>query len=207
MLADGASWAAFPSFWPCTTAVDAQTPTLGLPRPEHPFPQMVRAEWLNLNGTWEFAETNDTGDAAWLSDKPYPDKIVVPFCRESRLSGLARTGFVKNVWYRRSFQKPAEWKSPRVRLHVGACDWKTRVWLNGRLLGQHTGGSAPFWFDMTEQIKPGDNTLIIHAFDDTRSGLQATGKQSHTEKSEGCCYTRTTGIWQPCGSKASDRRS
>ena len=179
-----------------TTAVDAQTPTLGLPRPEHPFPQMVRSEWLNLNGTWEFAESNDTGDAAWLSDKPYPDKIVVPFCRESRLSGLARTGFVKNVWYRRSFQKPAEWKSPRVRLHVGACDWKTRLWLNGRLLGQHTGGSAPFWFDITEQLKPGDNTLIIHAFDNTRSGLQATGKQSHTETSEGCCYTRTTGIWQ-----------
>ena len=145
------------------TVLVGQTPTGEPPRPEHPFPQMARAEWLNLNGTWEFAETNDAGDAPWLSDRPYPDKIVVPFCRESKLSGLARTDFVKNVWYRRSFQKPAEWKSTRVRLHVGACDWKTRVWLNGRLLGEHTGGSAPFCFDVTGQSNSGDNIVIIHA--------------------------------------------
>ena len=167
-----------------------------LPRPEHPFPQMVRAEWLNLNGTWQFAETDDAKDASWLSDKPYPDKIVVPFCRESKLSGLARTGFVKNVWYRRTFQKPADWKSNRVRLHVGACDWKTNVWINGQPAGEHIGGSTAFCFDITDLLKPGDNTVVIHAFDDTRSGLQATGKQAHSEHSEGCCYTRTTGIWQ-----------
>lgn len=67
-----------------------------VPRPEHPMPQMQRAEWLNFNGTWEFGETDDGQDASWLSDKPYPNKIIVPFCRESKLSGLARTGFVKN---------------------------------------------------------------------------------------------------------------
>jgi hypothetical protein len=167
-----------------------------LPRPEHPQPQMVRAEWLNLNGTWEFAETDATADARFLSAEPYPDKIVVPFCRESKLSGLARTGFIKNVWYRRTFRKPADWKSPRVRLHVGACDWKTRVWVNGRLLGEHLGGSSPFRFDVTQYLKDGDNTVIVHAFDDTRSGLQAGGKQAQSEKSEGCSYTRTTGIWQ-----------
>jgi hypothetical protein len=167
-----------------------------VPRPEHPLPQMQRAEWLNLNGTWEFAETDDAKDDPWLSGKAYPDKIVVPFCRESKLSGLARTGFIKNVWYRRTFQKPAEWKSDRVRLHVGACDWKTTVWINGQEAGQHIGGSTAFCFDVTDLLKPGDNTVIIHAFDDTRSNLQATGKQAHSEKSEGCVYTRTTGIWQ-----------
>ncbi len=177
-------------------AVPAGGEGADLPRPEHPFPQMVRAEWLNLNGAWEFAETDDAGDTRFLSAEAYPDKIVVPFCRESRLSGLGRKGFVKNIWYRRMFQKPAEWKSPRVRLHVGACDWKTRVWVSGHLLGEHTGGSAPFWFDVTEHLTSGDNTVIVHAFDDTRSGLQATGKQAHSEKSEGCVYTRTTGIWQ-----------
>ena len=118
-----------------------------LPRPEHPLPQMVRAEWLNLNGTWEFGETDDADDTPWLSDKPYPDKIVVPFCRESKLSGLGRTGFVKNVWYRRTFAKPAEWKSSRVRLHVGACDWKTRVWVNGELAGRTHRRQRPFCFD------------------------------------------------------------
>jgi hypothetical protein len=167
-----------------------------VPRPEHPMPQMQRAEWLNLNGTWQFAETDDAKDTSWLSDKAYPDKIVVPFCRESKLSGLARTGFIKNVWYRRTFQKPADWKSDRVRLHIGACDWKTTVWVNGQLAGQHKGGNTAFCFDVTDLLKPGDNTVVIHAFDDTRSGLQATGKQAHSEHSEGCCYTRTTGIWQ-----------
>ncbi len=167
-----------------------------LPRPEHPMPQMTRAEWLNLNGVWDFAEMDDSDDAVWLSDRAYPDKIVVPFCRESKLSGLARTGFVKNVWYRRTFQKPADWKSGRVRLHVGACDWKTRVWVNGTLAGQHTGGNVGFALDVTDLLKPGDNTVVIHAFDDTRSKLQACGKQAQTEKSHGCYYTRTTGIWQ-----------
>lgn len=177
-------------------AVGEDSPAKALPRPEHPFPQMVRVEWLNLNGTWEFAETDDAKDTSWLSDKAYPDKIVVPFCRESKLSGLARTGFIKNVWYRRTFQKPADWKSDRVRLHIGACDWKTTVWLNGQLLGEHVGGSAPLCFDVTDLLKAGDNTIIVHAFDDTRSGAQATGKQAHSEKSEQCVYTRTTGIWQ-----------
>lgn len=167
-----------------------------LPRPEHPRPNMIRAEWLSLNGTWEFGETDEEADARFLSAEPYPDKIVVPFCRESKLSGLDRKGFVKNVWYRRTFRKPADWKSPRVRLRIDACDWKTRVWINGQFAGQHVGGSAPFRFDITKRLQDGDNTVVIHAFDDTRSGIQATGKQAHSEKSQGCVYTRTTGIWQ-----------
>lgn len=167
-----------------------------LPRPEHPQPQAVRGEWLNLNGIWEFAETDNDRDSSFLTAATFPDRIIVPFCRESKLSGLARTGFVKNVWYRRTFFKPANWKSPCVRLHIGACDWRTDVWINGKLVGTHTGGSAQFYFDITNQLKDGANTAIIHAFDDTRSGFQATGKQAHSLKSEGCVYTRTTGIWQ-----------
>ena len=179
-----------------SVALSEEGRAAGLPRPEHPFPQMARAEWLSLNGVWEFAETDDARDTSWLSGKAYPDKIVVPFCRESKLSGLARTGFVKNVWYRRTFEKPANWKSPRIRLHIGACDWKATVWINGQRVGEHTGGSASFCFDVTNQLRSGGNLVVIRAFDDTRSGLQATGKQSHTERSQGCCYTRTTGIWQ-----------
>jgi hypothetical protein len=158
---------------------------------------MVRAEWLNLNGAWDFAETDDAETSEqFLTTAAWPDQIIVPFCRESKLSGLERVGFVKNVWYRRNFNVPADWKSPRVLLHVGACDWKTRVWVNGQLVGQHKGGSAPFAFDITRALKKDGNTVIVHAFDDTASGLQATGKQSHELKSNGCVYTRTTGIWQ-----------
>lgn len=167
-----------------------------IPRPEHPMPQMVRSEWLNLNGTWEFAETDDGADESFLTKESLPDRITVPFCRESKLSGLERRGFIKNVWYRRTFDVPTTWKSPRVRLHIGACDWRTRVWVNGQLVGTHTGGSAAFAFDITSALKPAGNVVIVHAFDDTRSGVQPLGKQSPKEESFGCVYTRTTGIWQ-----------
>jgi len=166
-----------------------------IPRAEHPRPDMERAEWLNLNGVWEFLETDDN-DAQFLGDEAYPDKIVVPFCRESKLSGLQRKGFVTNVWYRRSFAVPENWRAERVLLHIGACDWRTRVWVNGEFVGTHTGGSAPFACEVTAAVRPGENRVVIHAFDDTRSNLQACGKQSHKENSYGCVYTRTTGIWQ-----------
>lgn len=166
-----------------------------IPRPEYPTPQMVRSEWLNLNGVWEFAET-DNDDAVFLDEKPYPDKIIVPFCRESKLSGLERKGFIKNVWYRRTFELPSDWKSPRTLLHVGASDYKTGVWVNGQPVGQHIGGSASFAYDITKYLTKGENTLVIHAFDDTRSGLQPLGKQARSLESQGCVYTRTTGIWQ-----------
>jgi hypothetical protein len=177
-------------------ALVSQAMTAEIPRPEHPRPDLERADWLNLNGTWEFAETDDETDQSFLGDKPYPDRITVPFCRESKLSGLGRTGFVKNVWYRRQFALPAAWKTNRVILHIGACDWRTTVWVNGERIGEHTGGSVSFGFEITRFLKPGDNTVIVHAFDDTRSGLQALGKQAMTPKSESIFYTRTTGIWQ-----------
>lgn len=168
----------------------------GIPRPEHPEPQAVRAEWLNLNGSWEFAETNSDESGKYLSAEPYPDRIHVPFCRESALSGLGRKELVKHVWYRRTFSRPPAWKSPRTLLHVGACDWRTTVWVNGWEVGNHTGGSASFAFDITEALREGENTLTIHAFDDTSSGLQALGKQSLNGVSHGIFYTPTTGIWQ-----------
>lgn len=163
-------------------------------RPEHPNPQMMRTDWINLNGAWDFAETDEA--VSFLGDASYPDRITVPFCRESALSGLGRTGFMKNVWYRRHFEIPETWRDKRVLFHVGACDWKTAVYINDALIGEHTGGSAAFSFDITKALKPGMNTVIVHAFDDTCSGLQACGKQSQKLESYGCLYTRTTGIWQ-----------
>lgn len=151
----------------------------------------MRADWLNLNGQWEFFESDDA------NAKPtYPDKINVPFCRESKLSGLERKGFIKNVWYRRTFATPA-WKGKRTIFHVGACDYRTDVWVNDQKVGEHVGGNVAFGFDITRYLKPsGDNTVVVHAFDDTASGLQPTGKQSQRLESHGIIYTRTTGIWQ-----------
>jgi len=167
------------------------------PRPEHPRPDCVRAEWVNLNGEWDFAESDEDETARFLETGAYPDRILVPFCRESALSGLQRKGFVKNVWYRRTFTVPPAWRSPRIRLHVGACDWESRVWINGEYVGKHVGGNTPFAFDITPHVqRAGENTVVIHAFDDTASGLQPLGKQSIKGESFGIFYTPTTGIWQ-----------
>lgn len=167
-----------------------------IPRSEHPRPDMQRNTWINLNGSWEFVETDDDNATFLDAGAKYPDRILVPFCRESELSGLNRKHFVRNVWYRRSFLVPSEWKEGRVLLHIGACDWKTRVWVNGNLCEEHSGGSAPINCDITTSIKEGENTVVIHAYDDVRTGVQAGGKQSTKPESYGCVYTRTTGIWQ-----------
>ncbi len=171
-------------------------PSQGIPRPEHPRPDMMRTDWLSLNGSWEFAETNDDADRSYLDGKAFPDRIVVPFARESKLSGLGRTGFVKNVWYRRTFNVPQGWAGKRVRLNIGASDWRTEIWVNGAKVKEYVGGSSPVTGEITQALKPGENTVVVHVYDDSASGLQPLGKQSRQEKSEGIFYTRTTGIWQ-----------
>ena len=168
-------------------------------RHEHPQPQAVRSAWQNLNGEWEFAETNsvtEKTDKKYLSAEKLDEKIIVPFCRESILSGINRKKFVKSVWYKRSFSIPKSWNSKRILIHFGAVDWRTRVWINGELVGIHTGGQASFKFEITKHLKKGENTIVVNAFDDTRNGIQASGKQSDKLKSYACLYTGITGIWQ-----------
>lgn len=171
------------------------------PRSEHPRPDFQRDSWLCLNGTWQFEiDNNDDGTGRGLtSGKELAAKITVPFCPESSLSGIGNydsSVFMKNVWYRRTFEVPAAMQGRRVLLHFGAVDYQAWVYVNGVELGTHVGGSAPFAFEVTGALKPGVNEVVVKVFDDTRSGLQPTGKQSHG-KSEGCVYTRVTGIWQP----------
>lgn len=169
-----------------------------IPRPEHPRPDCRRPLWLNLNGVWEF-EIDNAGageERGLMSGHDLAQKILVPFCPESELSGIGNTDFMTRVWYRRRFEVPEEMRGKRLLLHFGAVDWETTVWLNGGKLGSHKGGYTPFWFDVTEGVKDGKNELVLHVRDDTRSGRQATGKQSQRRESHGCVYTRTTGIWQ-----------
>ena len=176
------------------TATHIASQAAEIPRPEHPRPDFMREAWLNLNGTWEFDETDDVN--ADFLNAPLPDRITVPFCRESNLSGLGRTGFVKYVWYRRSLEIPREWAEKRVLFHVGACDSETTAWVNGTQVGFHRGGSTSFAFDITDALKESGNVIVLKVYDDHRTGLQGSGKQSEKLESYGCMYTRTTGIWQ-----------
>lgn len=169
-----------------------------IPRPEHPRPDAFRSNWATLNGEWQF-EIDQAGDGAsrgLISGKDLAMKITVPFCSESQLSGIGHYDKMTNVWYRRMFEVPAGMKGKRVRLHFGAVDYQAWVWVNGNLIGSHVGGNVSFAFDITRYLRTGSNELVVRAFDDTSSGRQPTGKQAHTV-SEGCVYTRTTGIWQP----------
>ena len=169
-----------------------------VPRPEYPRPQMVRSEWMNLNGVWDFEiDHGGSGKERGLDQgTSYSLTILVPFCPESELSGVNKKDFMNHVWYSRSFQAPENWNGKRILLHCGAVDYDTTIWINGKKAGFHRGGYSPFSCDITSFVSSGDNRITIHAFDDTRSPLQPKGKQSPRYDSFGCLYTRTTGIWQ-----------
>lgn len=168
-------------------------------RQEHPKPQFVRAAWENLNGKWQFeTDHGKSGEARALhkEDACFSGEIEVPFCPESKLSGVGYTDFLSSVWYKRSFQIDKKALDGIVVLHFGAVDYKAIVYINGEKVGEHKGGYVSFSFDVTKYLRVGENVLTLQAEDDTRDRLIPSGKQSHGYESFGCFYTRTTGIWQ-----------
>ncbi len=164
-----------------------------IPRTEHPRPDFERAQWLNLNGRWEFRfDPLDTGrDQNWQSARAVFDReIVVPFCWESKLSGIQDTSGQQIGWYRREFTVPRDWSGRRVWLRFEAVDWEATVWVNGVEVGRHEGGYTPFAFDITDRVTPGEGaTVVVRAWDPTDPELP-TGKQVAE------WYTFTSGIWQ-----------
>lgn len=170
-----------------------------IPRSEHPNPQFERENWLNLNGEWEFEL--DQAKSGW--DKGYQrnnthftGKITVPFCPESKLSGVGHRDFINACWYRKDIELTESQLENDVLLHIGACDYLTGLYVNGQEVGFHRGGYTPVDMDITAFLRPGSNSIVVYAEDDTRSPMQARGKQSENFYSQGCDYTRTTGIWQ-----------
>jgi beta-galactosidase/beta-glucuronidase len=164
-----------------------------VPRPEFPQPQFQRAQWLTLNGTWQF----EFDDANSGQPARFSRTIQVPFAFETKLSGIGDTGFHPWIWYRRAFALPQDWTGRRVLLHFGAVDYQAWVWINGQLVGSHEGGNTPFRFDITPQVKPGENTVVVKAWDPPQDRFIPRGKQYWEPKSRGIFYTRTSGIWQP----------
>ena len=159
---------------------------------EYPRPIMRREQWNNLNGLWDYAIVNFNDK----EPKKYQGEILVPFCVESALSGVGKKVGADNVlWYRRSFSIPSVWKNKNIILNFDAVDWECRVWVNGILIGTHTGGYAPFSFDITPALKSGgDNELVVRVWDPTDKGPQPRGKQ--VSEPNGIWYTPVTGIWQ-----------
>ena len=163
---------------------------------EYPRPQMVRGEWQNLNGLWDYAIISSDSDpqgTACLTEASQ-GKILVPFCVESSLSGVGRFPSPDSLLlYRTEFKLP-KWNSDRVLLHFGAVDQNADIYVNGKYAGGHQGGYDPFSIDVTEYLKSGKNTLAIRVEDPTDSQNHPRGKQ--VLKPGGIWYTSVTGIWQ-----------
>ena len=158
-----------------STAIGAQ------PRAEYPRPQFERADWVNLNGEWSFAlDLSDSGrDRDFYNSKGFEQRITVPFAPESKLSGIGYTDFINSVWYQRMIQIPSAWQGKRVKLNFGAVYYESEVYIDGRFVGRHYGGSDSFAFDITDFVGDGkEHSIVVHAESDLRSGTQPGGKQS-----------------------------
>ena len=160
--------------------------------PEYPRPQMMREDWLNLNGMWDYAITAKDASRPGTFD----GQILVPFAVESALSGVGRSVTADDaLWYSREFTVPKQWKGQRVLLNFGAVDWKTEVYVDGKLAGEHTGGYDPFSFDITDLLSKGKkHNLTVKVLDQTDGWYQPCGKQIMDP--HGIWYTAVTGIWQ-----------
>ena len=162
------------------------------PHPEYPRPQLVRTEWLNLNGVWEYQPGNAAGEATPFG-QTLSGTILVPYPVESALSGVMEHH--DRLWYRRSLTIPAAWRNKQVILHFGAVDYEAEVYVNGHSIGRHSGGYDAFSFDITPFLHGRkQHELIVRVFDPTESGGQPRGKQN--TRPRGITYTPTTGIWQ-----------
>ena len=156
-------------------------------RSEYPRPSFIRDNWINLNGKWDFE----------IGKENKFDKVIeVPFCPESRLSGIEHKDFMNNVQYRKTENITQEQLSGSVIMNFGAVDYECTLFVNGKNAGVHRGGYISFAFDITEFLVAGENELIVSVWDDTRHPAIPMGKQSDRLESYGCSYTRTTGIWQ-----------
>lgn len=163
---------------------------------DYPRPQLVRKNWMNLNGEWDFAfdEKNLGEKEKWQEQFPDQHKIQVPFTYETPASGIGRQERCDRVWYRKKICIRKQ-QAKRYLLHFEGCDFETRVWVNGQFSGSHKGGYSRFSFDVTELLHDGENEICVSARDsfDTR---QPRGKQRWRKENFACWYVQTTGIWK-----------
>ncbi|MBQ3486494.1 MAG: beta galactosidase jelly roll domain-containing protein [Clostridia bacterium] len=166
-------------------------------RNEHPRPDRVRENWCTLNGQWQFAfdPSNAGRREKWYRTLPATHQIEVPFCYQSKLSGIDCQEHCDVVWYERSFTVPAGMTARRL-LHFGAADYRADVWLDGQYLGSHEGGYTPFTFDVTDLTEASGEYILTVRCEDRLDFDQPRGKQSYRPEAWGCWYTPVTGIWQ-----------
>lgn len=192
------------SFLFTTQAIQAQVADLptrwtkaalaaSIPLGEYPRPQLQRSQWLCLNGTWNYQGGQSVASASnptrAIDFPTTTEKIRVPYCPESVLSGIKRKQEI-NMWYQRSFTLPADWTGKQILLHFEAVDHQATVFVNGQKVGSHAGGYDPFSFDITAFLIKGGNSLVVAAYD-ANDGRTPSGKNGPRGD-----YTFSSGIWQ-----------
>ncbi|MFF4623451.1 glycoside hydrolase family 2 protein [Nonomuraea jabiensis] len=172
----------------------------------HPRPQRRRRRWCDLSGQWGFQYDDEYRGRRerWFSAPRTDATITVPFPPESPASGIGDPLPHPILWYSRSFTREelleagADEQGSKLILHFGAVDYRATVWMNGRLVGEHVGGHTPFCFDVTDEVDPaGENLLVVRAEDQAGDVAQPRGKQDWLDRPHDIWYERTSGIWQP----------
>ena len=177
---------AFLSLFLCVASV------WSMPRPEYPRPQFERAGWVNLNGEWtcSFDFGGSGMEREFYKSKGFDKKITVPFCPESKLSGVGYTDFIEQMWYQRNITIPSDWNGKKIFLNFGAVDYCAEIYVDGKFVQRHFGGSSSFAVDLTRYVTPGKtHNLVVFVQDDLRSGLQTGGKQCGNYYSGCLLYT------------------
>lgn len=168
-------------------------------RSEYPDPQFQRDDYVCLNGRWDFEIDNDyTGMERKLLYSVLQSNIEVPFCPESKLSGIEYKNDILCCWYKRQFELTEQQLAQRIVIRFGAVDYEANVFINGKFVGKHSGGYTPFAFDISEFSTVGKNEITVLVFDNVKDS-KPRGKQTDKGYSFGCFYTKTTGIWQSVG--------
>lgn len=171
------------------------------PRAEYPRPQFIRENnWINLNGEWDFIfDDLDIGlKERWYkkgASNKFDKKIIVPFCFQSKLSGIEDNSFHDVIWYRREFEIPPQFIDKIILIHFGAVDYRCSVYLNGENVGSHEGGYIGFSLDITDYVEE-QNVLIVRVEDPSQDLEIPRGKQYWKKDMERIFYPRVSGIWQ-----------
>lgn len=167
-------------------------------RGEYPRPQFQRADWMNLNGVWDFDYDDERVglEEKWFKEHVFTKKITVPFCFQSESSGIGDREFHDVVWYKRDFELARDCSKKVIMLHFGAVDYAATIWVNEELIGKHEGGHTPFSLDISHAVQSGANKLVVRVEDFSDDVTLPRGKQYWKEQSDLVFYTNTTGIWQ-----------
>ncbi len=170
-------------------SANSQNPvTENIPLPEHPRPDFMRSDWLNLNGHWNFMfDKENVGETQKWFENPsaFTRKIMVPFPWGSKLSEVANEADI--AWYARKIRVPESWKGKRIFVVVGASDWTTTGWFAGKPVGSNRGGYTPFEFELTSNVTWGSEQNLVFKVDDSNLPFKLYGKQG---------YGDAKGFWQ-----------